>query len=319
MRSSRREFLATSAACAAGLLVTPALGQSSKPKKNALRICFFTDAHLPGPNTHPDRLPNDRLHHQERVQHAFDKANSFQPHAFVFGGDNVFALDQDNTPENAHAQCDNWKKVVDKNVRVSHHSVIGNHDIWTSAPDDNRALARETFQMPANYYTWKMSDWKFVMLDVFTKQGGIDDQQWAWLEQELSKPEDKEPVCIVSHTPLMGLTITVDGGGVGGRDFRSFFYRFPQVKLALSGHNHMVDFCRIDRVTYICGGAVSAGWWEGDYQHFAPVFLIVDLFPDGKFESHEVYWELTNPHPHNAQLFPPEKHLDQDHRPKTEP
>ena len=72
----------------------------------------------------------------------------------------------------------------------------------------------------------------------------------------------------------------------------------------------MVDCCRLDRVTYICGGAVSGGWWEGDYQHFSPVFLIFDLKPDGTFDHQEIYWEHDNPGPYNEKVFPVAQHKD---------
>lgn len=280
----------------------------------SLRICFFTDAHLPGPHTHEHErggsISNERLHYQERIRRAFDKANAFKPAAYIFGGDNIFAVDQGNSEDNAKAQFESWKAVVREKVSVPHHSVIGNHDIW-SGPTP-KAMAMEAYGMPNRYYTWKMGGWKFIMLDVFGEGGSLAEntEQGRWLVAELSKAEDKEPVCIVTHAPMMGLTAQCVGGGVGGLNFRSFFYRFPQVRLALSGHQHMVDCCRIDRVTYICGGSVGGGWWEGDYEHFGPVFLVLDLKPDGTFDHQEIYWEKDQPGPYNEQVFPIEKHKD---------
>src|SRR5205823_5292807 len=153
-----------------------------------------------------------------RIRRAFDKANAFKPAAYVFGGDNVFAVDQGNSPENAKAQFESWQKVVEEKVSVPHHSVIGNHDIWGGATP--KAMAIEAYQMPHRYYTWKMREWKFIMLDVFGGDGKIDEksEQGKWLAEELSKPEDKEPVCVVTHAPVMGLTAHYVGGGVGGLD-----------------------------------------------------------------------------------------------------
>ena len=301
----RRNFLGLSLAGAAGFCLAEAGCQGAAgaaisaptlpepPAKGSLRICFFTDAHLPGPHTHAhDRggsISNERLHYQDRIRRAFDKANAFKPAAYVFGGDNVFAVDQGNSEENAQAQFGSWTALVKEKVAVPHHSVIGNHDIWHGPTP--KAMAIAAYGMPARYHAWKMGGWKFIMLDVF---GG----------------EDKEPVCIVTHAPMMGLTAQQVGGGVGGLNFRAFFYKHPQVRLALSGHQHMVDCCRLDRVTYICGGAVSGGWWEGDYEHFAPVFLIFDLKPDGTFNHQEIYWERDQPGPYNEKVFPVERHKD---------
>ena len=297
---------------AEALVSAPAL--PDPPAKGSFRICLFTDAHLPGPHTHEhDRggsISDAALHYQARIRRAFDKANAFKPEAYVFGGDNIFAVDQGNSEENADAQFESWKAVVKEKVTVPHHSVIGNHDIWKGPNPKAKAIA--AYEMPNRYYTWKMGGWKFIMMDVFGADGKIDgnSEQGKWLVEELSKPEDKEPVCIVTHAPMLGLTAHYVGGAVTGLDFRSFFYKYPQVRLALSGHQHMVDFCRIDRVTYICGGAVCGGWWEGDYQHFSPAFLIFDLKPDGTFNHQEIYWEHDSPGPYNEKSFPIAQHKD---------
>jgi hypothetical protein len=322
----RRNFLGLSLAGVAGAslpgvaehcdaeatLSAPALPEP--PAKDSLRICFFTDSHLPGPHTHEhDRggsISNERLHYQERIRNAFDKANAYKPAAYIFGGDNVFAVDQGNSDENAKAQFDSWKAVVKEKVSVPHYSVIGNHDIRGGSTP--KAMAIEAYGMPNRYYAWKMGGWKFIMLDVFGGDGkiGPKTEQGEWLIQELEKPEDKEPVCVVTHAPFAGMTAQHVGGAVGQIDYRVFFYKYPQVRLALSGHQHMVDCCRLDRVTYICGGAVCGGWWEGDYQHFGQVFLILDLKRDGSFDHQEVFWERDHPGPYNEEVLPIAQHKD---------
>lgn len=323
----RRDFLGLSLAGAAGLCVAGVAGKAAaeaatlsapslpeQPAKDALRICFFTDSHLPGWHTHEkDRggtISNEHLKYQARIRRAFDKANAFKPAAYVFGGDNVFAVDQGDSKESAEAQFESWTTLVKEKVSVPHHSVIGNHDIWHGPTP--KAMAIAAYGMPNRYYSWKMGGWKFIMLDVFGGDGkiGPDSEQGKWLIQELEKPEDKEPVCVVTHAPMAGMTAQHVGGAVGQIDYRVFFYKYPQVRLALSGHQHMVDCCRLDRVTYICGGAVCGGWWEGDYQHFGPVFLIFDLKPDGTFDHQEIFWESDNPGPYNEKVFPVAKHKD---------
>jgi hypothetical protein len=55
----------------------------------------------------------------------------------------------------------------------------------------------------------------------------------------------------------------------------------------------MLDRCEIDRVTYICGGAVCGGWWEGEYEHVPPAFIIADLEPSGAVSHQAVLWEQS--------------------------
>ena len=188
----RREFLGLSvAAGAAGIGLVGVSGRSEAaealisaptlpdpPAQSSLRICFFTDSHLPGPHTHEhDRggsISDAELHYQARIRRAFDKANAFKPAAYIFGGDNVFAVDQGNSQENATAQFESWNAVVKEKVSVPHYSVIGNHDIWHGPTP--KAMAMEAYGMPHRYYAWKMGGWKFIMLDVFGGDGKIDER-----------------------------------------------------------------------------------------------------------------------------------------------
>ena len=308
MKISRRNFISTSSVGLTGLLVAGSLSAApeakaatvsgspeKRPSADTFRICFLTDAHLP----HADdvaRLKDSKFHHQKRVRVAFDRANEFKPDAFVFGGDNIFAVDQANDGGHlepaARAQFDNWKALVKEKVKVPHHSVIGNHDLWHAHPKgmDAKTLAIAGFEMPNRFYSWKMNGWKFIMLDVFGISGSpLDKEQWEWLQKEL---KEVMPTCVVTHAPILSLTAQLVGGTVGSPGaWRELFYKHPHVKLALSGHNHMIDCCKMDEVSYICGGAVCGGWWEGAYQHFPPVFTVLDLAPDGTFTHKFVEFE----------------------------
>lgn len=293
--TTRRDFIAATALtgisgfiAAASARAEPGGTPARSSTPNALRVCFLTDAHLPNAND-VSRLTDDQFHHQQRVRAAFDHANEFKPDVFIFGGDNVFAVDQDRDGGHlepaARAQFNNWKAVVEEKVAVPHHSVIGNHDLWLAHPPgmDAKTLAIEAFEMPNRYYSWKMKGWKVIMLDVFGIKGSpVDKEQWDWLASEL---KEDLPTCVVTHAPILSVTGQLIGGTVKEPNaWRELFYKHPHVKLALSGHNHMLDVCKMDQVTYLCGGAVSGGWWEGAYQHFPPLFITLELFADGTFK-----------------------------------
>jgi len=292
--SRRNLFLGTASAA---LAATPLAGLSAAKRRN-LRVCFFTDAHLPGPATHETGMPAAKFMHQKRVRAAFDRANRFRPDLFVFGGDNVFAVDQGNDEANATSQFTSWKNVVAEKVKVTAVTVIGNHDIWypkEGNPKDRKAMAVEAFRMPNRFYAQSVKGWRFILLDVFHSDGSkLDVEQMAWLESELRKVN--EPVCVVTHAPILSITTQLEGGAIGGtKKLRDLFRATPEVRLALSGHQHMLDCCEMDQVTYLCGGAVSGAWWGGDYNGFAPAFCILDLFSDGSVSSQTVLWEPNPP------------------------
>jgi 3',5'-cyclic AMP phosphodiesterase CpdA len=285
---TRREALAGIA------MGVPAVALGAQAQKNkGFRVCFFTDAHLPGENT-LDRLPDSVFHHQARVRRAFDKANSFSPQLYVFGGDNIFAIDQGNTEANAEAQFRNWRSVVKQKVKVPHFSALGNHDIWRPegvTPPDRKALARAAYEMPDNYFVKDYGGWRFIVVDPFTwPKLELGQEQMVWMEAKMRSFSG--PVCVVCHLPMLSVSAQLIGGAVGDiKGVRELFYRNENVRLVLTGHQHQVDRCEFDRVTYLCGGAVSGSWWEGDYQHFAPAFVNLQLRPDGSFDDEVVFWE----------------------------
>jgi hypothetical protein len=100
---------------------------------------------------------------------------------------------------------------------------------------------------------------------------------------------------VVTHAPILsathflepsiekGYTYQVPAGWSpkGIVRFRQLFRKFPQVKLALSGHMHTIDRVEIDHTTYICGGAVSGNWWNGEYLDFPPSWQEIVLNADG--------------------------------------
>ncbi len=288
---SRREVLGVAAL---GVLAPGALAgvpRAAGPRSESLRVAFFTDAHVP----HPEAPDRSKFRQQERVAQAFALANARRPGLYLFGGDNVMAVDQGNDEANALGQFENWAGLLREHVKVPFAHVIGNHDIWypkDKDPGDRKALAVEHFQMPHRHYRMDHGGWSFFLLDVFHpgKPTEVDAEQWAWLDEELGKTT--LPACLVTHTPIFSVSNIIEGGGVGKpKELRELFLKHENVRLALAGHQHHVDVCHYDRVTYVCGGAVSGAWWGGDYAHFPPAFVLLDLTPEGGVESEVVYYE----------------------------
>lgn len=205
------------------------------------------------------------------------------------------SVDQGIDEAGALEQFENWAKLVREHVKVPFAHVIGNHEIWRPkgrATDDPKALAKRYFSMPHRFYRKDFRGWSFFFLDVFHPGAPteIDEEQWAWLDSELTGTTG--PACVVTHTPIFSVSNIVEGGGVGkAKEIRELFLRHENVRLSLSGHQHHVDRCEYDRVTYVCGGAVSGAWWGGNYAHFPPAYVVLDLTPEGNVHSRVHYWE----------------------------
>ncbi len=71
-------------------------------------------------------------------------------------------------------------------------------------------------------------------------------------------------------------------------DFRrlhGLFRKHPNVKVALSGHLHLVDRIDYSGVTYFCNGAVSGGWWRGPHmEEYNAGYAMLNLYDDGTFD-----------------------------------
>jgi predicted phosphodiesterase len=75
--------------------------------------------------------------------------------------------------------------------------------------------------------------------------------------------------------------------------FQSLFAKHRNVRACLSGHLHVVERVDFGGVTYLCNGAVSAGWWKGPRKGMDFGYAIVDLHRDGTVESRYVSYGWT--------------------------
>ncbi len=302
MSINRRNMLAGLAASAAGLVTLPAPARAGREAKRSLRVAYLTDSHLPTPPGQNERMKRAL----DQVLGQKDKAD-----LFVFGGDNVMAVDGSRTAEEAaKAQFTNWSEQVLSRLKTPSLSVIGNHDIfWNDAsaatPRDPKARAIETYGMSGRYYAKVVGDWKFIGLDTFHKDGcKIDDEQFQWLKTELA--DKSRPVLVISHAPILTVTsyfeskvedkgkYNIPSGWMVAETakLKELFLASPHVRLGLSGHMHQIDRVEYQGMTYVCGGAVSGNWWnKTKYIGFGPAYLMVDLFSDGSFRHETVFWE----------------------------
>lgn len=208
-------------------------------------------------------------------------------------------------------QYDTLKKVLAEHCRIPIQYCMGNHDIWGWNKKYSETTGQEPFWgkdrpvhefgMPNRYYSFSKGLWHFIILDSMEYLedyylAKLDDTQFTWLEKELQANRDKYTV-IVSHIPIVSIAAYFDGDNektgqwvvpgqwihIDARKLKDLFAKYPNVKLCVSGHLHLVDRADYNGVTYICDGAVSAGWWKGNNQECDEGYGVFDLFDDGTF------------------------------------
>jgi len=288
----------------AGLAVLPALhiNPVSSDRKPVLRIAHLTDVHLKDKWDAPARFARC-LHHVQR-----------QPNVDMIlnGGDIVFDMNKENL-DTIQTQWKLWHSTIKSDCSLPMHYVLGNHDIWWNENHKGQArygkqFAMEQLQLSAPYYSFVKRGWKFILLDSVHLDidntwyiGALGDEQFAWLENELNSTPADMPVLVMSHIPLLTATNMVDDqtkvnkwevlGGDMHTDISkiiALFYKHPNVKLCLSGHIHLRDKVVYNNVTYLCNGAVSGAWWEGNKRETAPGYGLIDLYADGSFNEQYV-------------------------------
>jgi Icc protein len=287
-----------------GLLALPALrfNPIGSDKKPVLRVAHLTDVHLKDKWDAPARFA--RCLHQVQQQPNVDM--------ILNGGDIVFDMNKESL-DTINTQWKLWHATIKSECSLPMHYILGNHDIWWNENDKDQALYGKQFsidqlQLASPYYSFVKNGWKFILLDSVHLDidntwyvGKLGDGQFAWLENELNNTPSAMPVLVMSHIPLLTATNLVDDdvavnkweilGGEMHTDISkiaTLFYKHANVKLCLSGHIHLRDKVVYNNVTYLCNGAVSGAWWEGNKRETAPGYGLIDLYADGTFDEQYV-------------------------------
>ena len=289
-----------------GLALLPSLAfgrAAANTNKPALRIAHITDVHLKDGLGAPEKFIRC-LHH---IQNQHPKVDMI-----LNGGDIVMDMNKENLTA-IDAQWKLWHTIVKNECSLPMHYCLGNHDIWwyeDSSKQDvlyGKKYALNQLQLPAPYYSFTQAGWKFIVLDSVHLDidatwyiGKLGDAQMAWLQQELQNTPTATPVCVMSHIPILTATNMVEDDIVNKWEFLggdmhtdvakiiSLFNKYPQVKLCLSGHIHLRDRVEYNRQTYICNGAVSGAWWDGNKRETPPGYGLIDLHADGSFTERYV-------------------------------
>lgn len=264
-----------------------------------LRLAHLTDVHV-----QLERGADDGLRQALQHMQGLDPA----PQLLLNGGDAVMNA-TDAPPPRIDAQWAVWHEAFKSDGFAAVRHCLGNHDVisWASedpAAQEHKRRAVTELSMPERYYSFDMEGWHFVVLDSCQPLDGgytarLDEAQYRWLAADLEATPAAQPVLVLSHVPI--LTVTghiyddqrvrdhhwhIPGDWVHTDAFRlqDLFTRHPNVRLCLSGHIHLRDRCQYNGVTYICGGALCAGWWGGDLQQCDEGYGVVDLYADGSFD-----------------------------------
>lgn len=281
------------------LLPSVSLGLTEENQKPVLRIAHITDIHLKNELGAPAKFTKC-LHHVQEQNPKVD--------LILNGGDVVFDMNKENI-STIDKQWQLLNDTMKSECGLPVRYCLGNHDIWwneNSKADTfyGKKYSMDKLSLAKSYYSFTQNGWKFIVLDSVHLDidntwyiGKLGDEQFNWLESELKSTDPEMPVLVMSHIPILTALLMIEDNIVNkwtmlGGDMHtdtakiiSLFYKHPNVKLCLSGHLHMKDKVVYNGVTYLCNGAVSGAWWNGNRRETAPGYGLIDLFADGSFEE----------------------------------
>jgi hypothetical protein len=158
---------------------------------------------------------------------------------------------------------------------VPFFQVIGNHDMDMDVRSDEMTSSTFGSHYGPTYYSFNRGEVHYVVLDdVFflgknkTYVGYINEEQLAWLEQDLKFVEPGSTVVVSVHIPL--LTGAVEryperdhkGGTVSNREYL-YELLSPFKSHIMSGHTHFNDNLVSGNRYEHCHGTVCGAWWSG--------------------------------------------------------
>ncbi len=191
----------------------------------------------------------------------------------------------------------------------SKYHVLGNHDMDRADKDQVRAF----WVMPANYYSFDLKGFRFIVLDgnhikqgegkyldykksnYFShegKRGYFGPQQLEWFKKQLASTDLN--VVVFSH---QGLSDETDGADMKKAiDDANTKAGFGKVILSLNGHGHRDLSKVIKKVPYV-EIPTAAHKWDGKPIPYTTVrFGVVTLNPRGvvKIDAHSIEFEYQN-------------------------
>lgn len=276
--------------------------------KRSLRIAHLTDIHIQ-PHILAAHGLTKCLHQLQNLEIKPD---------LIFNGGDVVMGSRNVTKDKSDKEWALYQKVIQNENSLPVFTCVGNHDIWCkdhtiSSFESGKSRAMDQLQLAKSYYSFDQNGWHFIVLDsVQLKPDGspytamLGEEQMDWLEKDLKGTSGETPILIVSHVPILSACVFLDGENVKEGSWHvpggwmhtdcaalvKLFHKHRNIKLAISGHIHLLDQVVYNGITYCCNGAVCGDYWFGKTQETKAGYAVIDLFSDGSFTNnyHTYRW-----------------------------
>jgi Icc protein len=277
-----------------GILLIPAVFFvfcSGVKDNHSFRFVFMTDIHV-----------QPELRGVEGYKAAIARVNQLKPDFVITGGDLVMdALGQ------SFQRADSLYRIFEETSReftMPVYHCIGNHEhfgVYTRSgiqpdhPEYGKKMFANRLGDGKTYRSFDFGEWHFILMDAVSitpereYTGLIDDQQLAWLKEDLQNIGPDQSVVLALHIPLYSvrnqftdgpLAANTAGLVVSNSDAVWKIIQDYKVQIVLQGHLHVVEEIVWKGTHFITGGAVCGRWWKGPFEGFPEGFVVVDVEGD---------------------------------------
>jgi Icc protein len=298
----RRDVIKTIGMAVGGMNIPKIATPLPYSPKRVLRVAHLTDIHIQ-PHLWAAKGLEKCLHHLQNLD--------IKPDFILNTGDSVMGS-HGISRDKAAKEWQLYHKVLTSENSTPILSSIGNHDIWCPSAgtfEDGKKWALDETETSLPYRSFDRNGWHFIMLDSIQPglggtgyTAGLDEAQMDWLRKDLKNTPAHVPVIITSHIPILSACVFLDGDNVkdgkwvvpgswmhtDAAQIIKLFDKHENIKLAVSGHIHLLDRVQYNNVTYCCNGAVCGNYWMGKYKETRQGYAIIDLFDDGSFSNQYV-------------------------------
>ena len=308
IKLDRKSFLRSVAIAGAmaGLptMTLRAADEKKNTKKRLLRVAHVTDIHV-----QPGKIP------EYGMAKAMNMVNNLPDHAdFVISGGDAIMDACGNPKDKVKAMWQTFHSIWKSDNSLQGYHTVGNHDLYNISKSasnfaEHKKWACDEFQIAKPYHFFDKDTWRFIVLDSIHPKvipgyvGLLDAEQMDWFKKTLADTPSDRFICLVSHIPVIAACTMFDGENnhhhlwrirgsnlhADAKQLKDLFVAHKNVKACLSGHIHLVDEVEYLGVRYYCNGAVSGGWWGGNYHEFPPVFAVMNFYDDGS-NDRELYF-----------------------------
>jgi 3',5'-cyclic AMP phosphodiesterase CpdA len=276
--------------------------KKTPPEKPGFTFAFLTDIHV-----------QSESNATEGFKMAIAKVNELKPDFVITGGDLIRdALAQ--TYGRADTLYNLYAETI-QDFQMPVYNTMGNHEVFgyyeESGVDSTHPMYGDRMfeeRLGKRYYTFEYNGWRFYILDSVDEleEGGyygyVDQEQIAWLKEELAGVDAETPIVISVHIPLItvftqfyeGSTVPNGRGRVVTNSKQLLdLFREHNLSLVLQGHLHTCEDIYVEGTHFITGGAVSGKWWKGANRGFEEGFLMVHVSGDQfKSEYIDYGWQV---------------------------